>query len=97
MLGRRKSNRREFEQIALPHLDVMYGVAYRLTRNPMYLGMLTVLTGVAVLTGSLAPFLGPVLFVPVLNSRVIRHEEAMLEAQFGDEYRQFKQSVRRWI
>lgn len=33
MLARRKSNRREFEQIALPHLDVMYGVAYRLTRN----------------------------------------------------------------
>jgi RNA polymerase sigma-70 factor (ECF subfamily) len=33
MLARRKTNRREFEQIALPHLDVMYGVAYRLTRN----------------------------------------------------------------
>jgi RNA polymerase sigma-70 factor (ECF subfamily) len=33
MLPRRKDPRREFEQIALPHLDVMYGVAYRLTRN----------------------------------------------------------------
>ena len=33
MLARRKSNRREFERVALPHLDVMYGVAYRLTRN----------------------------------------------------------------
>ncbi len=33
MLARRKTNRREFEQVALPHLDVMYGVAYRLTRN----------------------------------------------------------------
>jgi RNA polymerase sigma-70 factor (ECF subfamily) len=31
--SRRKTNRREFEQVALPHLDVMYGVAYRLTRN----------------------------------------------------------------
>ena len=70
---------------------------YRFTRNPMYLGMVTALTGVAVLTGSLSPFIGPALFVPVLNTRVIRHEEAMLEAQFGDEYRTFKRSVRRWI
>lgn len=70
---------------------------YRITRNPMYLGMVTVLIGIAVLTGSLSPFVGPVLFVPVLNSRIIRHEEVMLEDQFGDEYRSFKQSVRRWI
>jgi len=70
---------------------------YRVTRNPMYLGMVIVLTGVAVLTGSLSPFIGPLLFVPVMNVRVIRHEEAMLEEAFGDEYRDFRQSVRRWI
>ena len=70
---------------------------YRITRNPMYLGMVTVLTGVAALTGSSSPFVMPVLFVPVLNSRVIRHEEEMLEERFGEEYRAFKQSVRRWI
>lgn len=70
---------------------------YRITRNPMYLGMLVVLIGVAVLTGSLSPFVGPVLFVPVLNARVIRHEEEMLEQAFGDEYVEFKQNVRRWI
>ena len=70
---------------------------YRITRNPMYLGMVTVLTGVAALTGSLSAFVMPVLFVPALNSRVIRHEEAMLEERFGEEYRAFKQSVRRWI
>jgi len=70
---------------------------YRFTRNPMYLGMLCVLIGVAVLTGSLSPFVGPVLFVPVLNARVIRHEEVMLEEAFGNEYRDFKSSVRRWI
>jgi RNA polymerase sigma-70 factor (ECF subfamily) len=33
MLARRKNSRRDFEATALPHLDVMYGVAYRLTRN----------------------------------------------------------------
>ena len=63
----------------------------------MYLGMLIALIGVAVSTGSLSPFVAPVLFVPVLNARVIRHEEQMLEEAFGDEYRAFKQEVRRWI
>ena len=32
-MARRTNHRREFEQVALPHLDVMYGVGYRLTRN----------------------------------------------------------------
>lgn len=30
----RRTKRREFEEIALPHLDALYGVAYRLARNP---------------------------------------------------------------
>lgn len=70
---------------------------YRITRNPMYLGMVTALTGAAVLYGSLSTIIAPVLFVPVLNTRVIRHEEDMLEERFGDDYRDFRQSVRRWI
>ena len=70
---------------------------YRYTRNPMYVGMAVILLGVATLTGSLSPFIGPVLFVPLLNARVIRHEEVMLEAQFGQSYRDYKAKVRRWI
>lgn len=70
---------------------------FRVTRNPMYLGMVTILTGVAVLTGSLSPFVMPILFVPVLNRRVIRHEEVMLEQAFGDEYRDYMKQVRRWL
>ena len=70
---------------------------YRITRNPMYLGMVTILLGIAVLTGSLTPFMVPVIFVPLLNRRVIRHEEAMLEEAFGDEYRDYRRRVRRWM
>lgn len=70
---------------------------YRITRNPMYLGMVTVLTGTAVLLGNLSPFLMPVLFALIIRHRFIRVEEAMLEKTFGDEYREFKQQVRRWI
>ena len=70
---------------------------YRLTRNPMYVGMATILLGIAVVSGSLSPFLVPLVFIPVLNSRVIRHEEAMLEERFGDEYRDYMRKVRRWL
>ena len=70
---------------------------YRYTRNPMYVSMVLILIGVATLTGALTPFIVPALFVPVLNARVIRHEEAMLEERFGDEYRQYMQRVRRWL
>lgn len=70
---------------------------YRYTRNPMYVGMVVILIGVAVLTGSLSPFAMPVLFVPVLNARVVRHEEAMLEERFGVEYRAYREKVRRWL
>lgn len=70
---------------------------YRFTRNPMYVGMLSILVGVAVLCGTLSPFLAPLLFVPVLNARVIRHEESMLEERFGDQYRDYTSRVRRWV
>jgi len=70
---------------------------YRHTRNPMYVGMVGVLLGVATLTGSLTAFVMPVLFVPVMNRRVIRHEEAMLEERFGDDYRDMLRSVPRWL
>lgn len=70
---------------------------YKVTRNPMYLGMLSVLVGIAIMLGSLSPFVVPLLFVPVLNARVIRHEEVMLEERFGEQYRAYRQQVRRWL
>ena len=70
---------------------------YRFTRNPMYVGMVLILVGTAVLCGSLSPFLVPVLFVLVINKMIISVEERMLERLFGDEYLEYKKKVRRWI
>jgi len=70
---------------------------YRFTRNPMYVGMVMVLLGVATWLGNLGPFIMPLLFVPIMNTRVIKHEEKMLEEQFGQEYRDMMNSVRRWL
>lgn len=70
---------------------------YRFTRNPMYLGMLLGLAGMALFLGSLTPWLVPPLFLGVITVRFIRKEEAMLEGLFGEEYRAYRRRVRRWL
>ena len=47
--------------------------------------------------GDVLPFVVVPVFVSFLYMRFIRHEEAMMEAEFGDAYRGYKESVRRWI
>jgi len=73
------------------------GGPYRVTRNPMYLGMALILMGIAVLCGTLTPFLVVPFFVVLINYRFIRMEEGMLGERFGDEYLEYKKRVRRWI
>jgi len=70
---------------------------YRYTRNPMYLGMVVVLSGVAIRLGTLSPFVVPLLFAHFIQTRFIVHEEAMMERLFGTEYLAFKTRVRRWL
>ncbi len=70
---------------------------YRLTRNPMYVGMVTVLVGIAVLLGSLSPVIIIPLFVALMDWRFIRVEEAALERTFGAKYGDYKARVRRWL
>ena len=70
---------------------------YRYTRNPMYVGMALVQTGIGVGWGN-----GWILaFVPVVLAIVyaiaVRHEEEYLERKFGETYTAYKASVRRWI
>lgn len=70
---------------------------YRLTRNPMYLGMVTILLGVGLLLGSASPLIVIPVFVVILEQRFIRVEEAALECKFGAAYSTFKARTRRWI
>ncbi|ADZ72698.1 methyltransferase family protein [Polymorphum gilvum] len=70
---------------------------YRFTRNPMYLGLLLVLSGWAVWLGhGLAAAIVP-LFVVAVTELQIKPEEAALEAKFGEPYRAYRRKVRRWI
>jgi protein-S-isoprenylcysteine O-methyltransferase Ste14 len=70
---------------------------YRLSRNPMYLGLMTVLAGWAVLLGSLGPWLMLLVFERLILTFQIRAEEAALEAKFGDDYVQYTRRVNRWF
>ena len=70
---------------------------YRITRNPMYLGMLLVLAGWGVWLGNAAAFVGLPLFVAVLNLLQIAPEERVLRERFGDAFTRYAARVRRWI
>lgn len=70
---------------------------YARSRNPMILGMAVAYFGAGVFADSLITLLLLVPLVIVLQKEVIEPEEAAMEAQFGDRYRLYKDSVRRWL
>jgi protein-S-isoprenylcysteine O-methyltransferase Ste14 len=70
---------------------------FRFSRNPIYLGDWFILAGVSLLLATLWPLTFAPLIWIMLRFGVIRHEEAHLEAKFGDAYRAYKARVRRWI
>jgi protein-S-isoprenylcysteine O-methyltransferase Ste14 len=77
--------------------ELVTGGVFGVTRNPMYLGMSLILLGIALLLGSATPLV-VVIVLPILFDRVfIMPEEKMLEETFGDEFRQYRNRVRRWI
>ncbi|MCB9877806.1 MAG: isoprenylcysteine carboxylmethyltransferase family protein [Planctomycetes bacterium] len=71
--------------------------AFRWTRNPMYLGMVVCLAGIAVLLGTVTPLLGPPLLFLVLDRHFVRREEVFLRANLGEPYELYCQRVRRWL
>ena len=70
---------------------------FRFSRNPIYLGMLVWLLGLAVLLGSLVSFVFPVLTFLLANFVLIPPEEKKLQEIYGDEFRNYRQTVRRWL
>ncbi|MEM7416721.1 MAG: isoprenylcysteine carboxylmethyltransferase family protein [Gemmatimonadota bacterium] len=67
------------------------------TRNPMYLALLLWLVGWSVYWGATFGWLLPPLFVAVIQRLQIVPEERMLLQMFGEEYRAYMSSVRRWL
>ncbi len=80
-----------------PTTAIVAAGPYRLTRNPMYVGLALLYLGLTLWVDS--PW--PLLFLPIalftIHRFVIAREERYLEAKFGEEYRGYKARVRRWL
>ncbi len=70
---------------------------FRFTRNPMYLGLVTMLLGSALALGTIGPWFVALALAVTLQLRFIRHEERALAASLGERYERYRQSVRRWL
>ena len=70
---------------------------YRFTRNPGYLGMALVFSGIALLADAPWALLMLVPTIAVIDRGVIAREERYLEGKFGQEYLGYRARVRRWL
>ncbi|MEL3914713.1 MULTISPECIES: methyltransferase family protein [Aeromonas] len=69
---------------------------YRISRNPMYLGLLCWTLALACYLEGMAVWLGPLLLWGWLTRFQILAEEQALRRQFGDAYDDYCRQVRRW-
>jgi protein-S-isoprenylcysteine O-methyltransferase Ste14 len=81
----------------MPTVHLVVVGPYRYVRNPMYLAVLMIILGQALLFGSRSALLyaGIVLLAVALFVR--GYEEPTLEREYGDEYRKYRRNVRGWI
>ena len=70
---------------------------YRITRNPMYVGMVLILLAWAVYLTSPWALFGPLAFAAYITRFQIKPEERMLAARFGDAFANYQARVRRWL
>src|SRR5450631_3005379 len=66
---------------------------YRVTRNPMYVGILFVLVAWAIFLAAPWALVGPLAFVLYMNRFQIAPEERVLSALFGADYCSYKARV----
>jgi len=70
---------------------------FRISRHPMYLGMMLILLGAAIVSGTLIAFVFPIVFIVLIELFFIPFEEKNLERIFGKKFLDYKKSVRRWL
>jgi protein-S-isoprenylcysteine O-methyltransferase Ste14 len=81
----------------MPTTSLVATGPYRFTRNPIYLGMMLGLVGLAIAFDSLWLLVTLVPFFLVIRYGVVAREEAYLERKFGEVYRRYRACVRRWL
>ena len=79
------------------HSSFVTSGPFRISRNPMYLGILVIGVGAALVAGTWLMWLVPVLLFVLDNFVIIPFEERSMEQTFGDTFRAYRGRVRRWI
>lgn len=80
-----------------PTRKLIIGGMYGYVRNPMIMGVVTVLIGESITIMSLNIIAWAGIFFITNNIYFVLYEEPDLEKKFGDEYREYKKNVPRWI
>ncbi|MFZ3204331.1 MAG: isoprenylcysteine carboxylmethyltransferase family protein [Pseudomonas sp.] len=71
--------------------------AFRYSRNPMYLGLVLLLSAWGLYLSAWWSVAGPIAFFLYIDRFLIPHEEAALKLVFGEPYLQYLKDVRRWL
>ncbi len=93
LFARIETNIRTFDE---PEIFVVRG-AFTRTRNPMYLGFVLMLGGIALLVGGVTAWVGPVGFFVAANWWYIPFEEGRLDETFGADYLAYRRQIPRWV
>jgi len=80
-----------------PPTDLVVRGLYRYVRNPMYVGVVTILLGEAMLFESMTMVVYAGGFLTLTHLFVVLYEEPALKGQFGESYGRYCRQVRRWL
>ena len=76
---------------------VLQAGPFRVSRNPLYVGLIALDAGLALLAGSFWALVLVPVGIAALVWGAIRPEERYLAAKFGAEYEAYRARVRRWF
>ena len=70
---------------------------FKISRNPIYLGMFGILIASAFLMQSISALLIPILFLSIIQNTWIPHEEEKLKEKLPEEWKEYMTSTKRWL
>lgn len=70
---------------------------FGISRHPLYLSLLMLYPGLALIMNSAWMLIGGALFLVLMRQGVMIKEEAALSEKFGAEYEEYMKKVRRWL
>ncbi|HEX5558703.1 MAG TPA: isoprenylcysteine carboxylmethyltransferase family protein [Gaiellales bacterium] len=76
---------------------IVTGGPFARTRNPGYLGMALIYTGISLAANRRWPLVALPAVIAIVDRGVVRREEAYLTERFGDDYEDYRRRVPRWL